>query len=416
MSRPVRLIIERMGAQGDGVGVDDAGRRVFTPLTLPDETVEAEVEGDRGELKAVTTASPERALPPCRYFGACGGCALQHWAASPYTAWKTGLIREALAREGLDAQILPAFVTAPGTRRRIALHARRRGRETVVGFKTRRSWAVQAIEDCVIADPRLNAALPALRRLAEPFFEHPKSAPTLHATATATGVDVDVTGVEARGGGLSADARVRAAEAAAAGDFARVTLAGEILYQARAPMVRLGPAAVALPPGGFLQASAEAERAMAAAVVQAVEGAGRVADLFCGAGTFTFTLAQRSGVIALDSSREAIAALAGGRAATPGLKAIEAEARDLFRRPLLAAEMKRLDAVVFDPPRAGALDQAREIAASAVPLAVGVSCNPQTFARDAAVLAAAGFRLETVLPVDQFLWSAHVELVGVFRR
>lgn len=415
MSARERLRIERVGAQGDGLAVSETGRRLFAPLTLPGEVIEAAPAGDRIEDFALVEASADRVTPPCPYFGACGGCALQHWASAPYTAWKTDLIREALAREGVESELLPAFTVAPGTRRRVALHARKRGRDVVLGFKGRRSWTVEAIDSCVIADPRLVAALPALRALARPFFEHSKSAPTLHVTVTATGLDVDVTGVEAKGGGLSADARVRAAALAGEADLARLTLAGEMLYQARLPMVRFGPAAVGLPPGGFLQAAAEAERVMAGAVTAAVNGAGRVADLFCGAGAFTFPLGERSGVLALDASREAIAALSAARD-TPGLKAIEAEARDLYRRPLLAVEMKRLDAVVFDPPRAGAIDQAREIAASTVSLAVGVSCNPQTFARDAAVLVAGGFRLETVLPVDQFLWSAHVELVGVFRR
>ncbi len=416
MSPRERLRVERVGAQGDGLALNQAGRRVFAALTLPGETVEATLSGDRAEDIQVLEASPERVRPPCPHFGACGGCALQHWANAPYTAWKTGLIREALARERIETEVLAPFTVGPGTRRRVALHARQRGQEVALGFKARRSWAVEAISTCVIADPRIVAALPALRRLAAPFFEHPKSAPTLHVTLTATGLDVDVTGIEARGGGLSADARARAAEAAGAADLARLTLAGEGLYQARLPMVRFGAAAVALPPGGFLQASAEAERVMASAAAEAVGGAARVADLFCGAGAFTFPLAERSGVRAFDASGEAIAALAGGRAATPGLKAIEAEARDLYRRPLLSVDMKRLDAVVFDPPRAGALEQAGEIASSAVPVAVGVSCNPQTFARDAAVLIAGGFRLVSVLPVDQFLWSAHVELVGVFRR
>ena len=413
-----RYHVVRVGAQGDGVAAPDEGgvARVYIPLTLPGERVEAEVRGERAELLAVIEPSPERIDPPCPHFGVCGGCALQHWRADAYSQWKTSLIAESLAREGIETELLPAFTTRPGSRRRVALHARRGGREVVLGFKGRRSWTVEAISTCVVADARIVTALPELRRLAAPFFEHPKSAPTLHVTATATGLDVDVTGVEARGGGLSADGRVRAAEAAAAMDLARLTLAGEILYQARAPMVRFGSAAVMLPPGGFLQAAPDAEAAMVLAVTAAAAGAERVADLFCGAGAFTFPLAAHAGVTAFDSSAEAIAALRGGRATATNLKAIEAEARDLFRRPLLAAEMKRLDAVVFDPPRAGALDQAREIAASKVPLAIGVSCNPQTFARDAAVLVAAGFRLERVLPVDQFLWSAHVELVGVFRR
>lgn len=411
-----RIEIEYMGAQGDGVGPTEGGARAFVPLALPGEIVTARREKDRAELVDVLKASPDRVVPPCPHFGVCGGCQLQHWAMGPYTAWKVEQIRVALSRERIETEVLPAFTTPPHSRRRVALHARKRGRVVVLGFKARRSWAVEAISTCIIADPRIVAALPSLRTLAAPFFEHPKSAPTLHVTVTATGLDVDVTGVEAKGGGLSADGRVRASEAAAAMDLARLTMAGEILYQARAPMVRFGAASVALPPGGFLQATVEAEAAMAKAVVGAVAGAARVADLFCGAGTFTFPLAEHSGVLALDSSAEAIAALSGGRATAQGLKAISSEARDLFRRPLLASEMKRLDAAVFDPPRAGAEAQARELARSAVPLVVGVSCNPQTFVRDAATLVGAGFRLASVLPVDQFLWSSHVELVGVFRR
>jgi 23S rRNA (uracil1939-C5)-methyltransferase len=416
MTSITELRVERVGGQGDGVARDAQGRLVFVPLTLADETVEAELKGDRAEVARMIEASPERVTPPCPHFDVCGGCSLQHWAAAPYADWKSDLIRQALARERIESEIMPSFTVPPGSRRRVALHARRVGREIVLGFKARRSWAVQAIETCVIADPRIVAALPALRIVAKPFLEHPKSAPILHVTLTATGLDVDVTGVEAKGGGLSADARVRAADAASGADLARLTLAGETLYQARLPMVRFGSTAVPLPPGGFLQAVVEAERRMAGLVVGALDGAPRVADLFCGSGTFTFPIAERSGVLALDSAPAAIAALTAGRAGATGLKAIEAEARDLFRRPLLSHEMKKLDAVVFDPPRAGALEQVGEIARSRVGLAVGVSCNPQTFARDAAVLIGAGFTLDQVWPIDQFLWSVHVELVGVFRR
>jgi 23S rRNA (uracil1939-C5)-methyltransferase len=284
-----------------------------------------------------------------------------------------------------------------------------------LGFKARRSWRLVEIGVCPIAHPALEAALPALAALAGPFLGHPKSAPTLHVTWTESGLDVDVTGVERRSG-LSADARVQAAKRAAAHDFARVTLAGETLYQARPPMVRLGAAMVALPAGGFLQAVAEAETAMAAFAVEAIEDAARVADLYCGVGTLTFRLAAVASVYAADASVEAIKALAAASGTVSGLKAITTEARDLVRRPMLAAEMKRLDAVVFDPPRAGAAEQAREIASSKVARAVGVSCNPATFARDARILVDGGFTLRRVLPVDQFLWSPHVELIGVFTR
>ena len=267
-----------------------------------------------------------------------------------------------------------------------------------------------------MSDPRLVAALPALRKLAGPFLEHPKSAPTLHVTLTATGIDVDVTGVERKSGGLSADARVRAATAAQAGDFTRVTLAGEIIYQARESIVRLGPALVVLPPGAFLQAVPQAEAAMAAFVVEAAAGANRIADLFCGVGTFTFALAAIAPVLAADSDPAAIAALKAGIATAPGLKAIAAEVRDLDRRPVLASDLKKIDTIVFDPPRAGAAVQAGQIGLSKASRVIGVSCNPATFARDARTLLDAGFTLDRVLPVDQFVWSPHIELIGVFSR
>jgi 23S rRNA (uracil1939-C5)-methyltransferase len=389
---------------------------VFAPLTLPGERVRASVAGDRAELIEVLTPSAERVSPPCPHFGDCGGCALQHWRAEPYLAWKAEQIRLALGRERLETEILPPFVAPPGSRRRLALHARQAGDGALIGFKARRSWRLTPIEVCPIADPRLVAAFPALRRLAAPLFEQPKSAPTLHVTLTDSGIDIDITGVERRTGALSADARARVAVAAAEADFARVTLAGEMLYLARPPMVRIGRAAVVLPAGGFLQAVAEAEAAMAAFVEEALAGVRSIADLYCGVGAFALRLAEHAAVAAYDVSAPAIAALRSAQGGATGLKPIVAEARDLARRPVLAAELKRTEAVVIDPPRAGALEQHHELAKSGVTRIASVSCNPATFARDARILTDAGFSLVRVLPVDQFLWSPHVELVGVFER
>jgi 23S rRNA (uracil1939-C5)-methyltransferase len=389
---------------------------VFAALTLPGERVSARVEGDRAELIEVLGASGERVAAPCRHFGDCGGCALQHWAGGPYLAWKVDQIRLALARVRIETEILPAFAAQPGSRRRLALHARRQGRGVALGFKARRSWRVVAIDSCEVADPRLVAALPQLAAIAEPFLEHAKSAPTLHVTLTLTGLDIDVTGVERRGGGLSADARRRAAQAAASADVARVTMAGEVVYQARPPMVRMGAASVSLPPGAFLQAVPAAEEAMAAFAVEAARGARRIADLYCGVGAFTFPLASLAPVVAADVSASAVAALATASGGAPGLKSISASARDLDRRPFLASDLSAVDVVLFDPPRAGAPVQSREIARARCARVIGVSCNPATFARDARVLVDGGYRLERVLPVDQFLWSPHIELVGVFSR
>jgi len=408
---PIELAIDTIGAQGDGI----AGH-LFAPLTLPGERILARCAGDRAEVLQILDPSPDRIPPPCPHFGDCGGCALQHWASAPYLAWKVEQIRTALARVQIETEMLPPFAAQPGSRRRLALHARREGRTVVLGFKARRSWRLAAISSCAIAHPRLIGALPALRRIAEPFLEHPKSAPTLHVTLTLTGLDIDVTGVERRSGGLSADARMRAASAAAEADVARVTLASEVVYEARPAQVRMGAATVTLPPGAFLQAVPEAETAMAQFAVDAAAGAKRIADFYCGAGAFTFPLAAVAPVLAADASAGAVDALISATASAPGLKTITAQARDLDRRPILAQELKGIDVAVFDPPRAGAAVQCGEIGRSKTARVIGVSCNPATFARDARTLVDAGFTLDRLLPVDQFLWSPHIELVGAFSR
>jgi 23S rRNA (uracil1939-C5)-methyltransferase len=410
---PVELTITAVGGEGDGVAQGPA----FVPFTLPGERVLARGGGERRSLVEVVAASSERVTPPCPHFFACGGCALQHWAHEPYLAWKVERLAATLARARIETEILPAFAAQLATRRRIALHARKGTAEAArLGYKARRSWDLVDIAVCPISHPRLQAAIPALKRLAAPLFEHPKSAPTLHVTLTEAGLDVEISGVERRSGGLSGDARARIAERAAGADFARVTLDGEAAYLARQPTVRLGRATVALPAGAFLQATAEAEAAMAAFVVEGAAGASRIADLYCGAGTFTFRLAEVAPVHAADFSGEAVRALTAALATAPGLKGVTAEARDLVRRPVLAQELRRTDVALFDPPRPGAAEQSAELARSTAARVIGVSCNPATFARDARTLIDAGFRLTRVLPVDQFLWSPHIELVGVFDR
>jgi 23S rRNA (uracil1939-C5)-methyltransferase len=410
---PVEVVIEAVGGEGDGV----APGPVYAPFTLPGERVRLSGAGERRELLAILTPSPERTTPVCPHFGVCGGCALQHWTHAAYLDWKVERLRRTLAMERLETEFLPAFAAAPGTRRRVALHARKGDREAArLGYKVRRAWDLVDIHACPIADPAIEAAIPPLKRLAAPLFEHPKSAPTLHLTLTATGLDVEISGVERRSGGLSADARMQIAERAAEADLARATLDGEVAYQARAPQVRLGAASVRLPPGAFLQATREAEGAMAAFVSAAAAGAGRIADLYCGVGTFTFRLAEIAPVYAADSAPPAVSALSAALATAPGLKGVTAEARDLVRRPMLAEELRKTDVAVFDPPRAGAAEQTAELARSGVARVVAVSCNPATFVRDARRLVDAGFTLERLLPVDQFLWSPHIELCAIFQR
>ncbi len=411
------LTIARVGGQGDGIAQTPAGL-VFAPLTLPGETIRAaEIKEGRAEGVEILTPSPDRVAPVSPQYGDCGGCSLQHWATGPYLEWKREQVRLALAREGIETEIEATVAVPMASRRRVALHARRlEDGKVVLGFKARKSWRLVEIAECPVADPRLVRAFPSLAKVASAFLEHPKSAPTLHVTWTDAGLDVDVTGVERKSGGLSRDRQMQAIRAANEADLARLSMAGETLVMARQPRVMFGPASVPLPPGGFLQAVPEAELAMTSRAVAAVKGAKKVADLFCGSGSFTFPLATVAPVLAADASAPGIAALKAGVSSTSGLRQITAEARDLFRRPLSPFDLKGCDAIVFDPPRAGAIDQTQQIAGTKASVVVGVSCNPTTFARDAKVLIDAGFRLETVTPIDQFLWSAHVELVGVFRR
>ncbi len=410
------LTIARIGAQGDGVAETPSGP-VFVPLTLPGEVVRGEAADGRMDRPEIVSVSPDRIAPVSPQYGDCGGCSLQHWAAGPYLEWKREQVRLALVREGLETEIVETVATPPASRRRLALHARRGpGGRAILGFKARRSWRLVEVRECPIADPRLVRALPALARLAEVFLDHPKSAPTLHVTWTLAGLDVDVTGVERKSGGLSRDRQVDAITRAAEADLARLSLAGEVLVMARQPRVAFGKAVVPLPPGAFLQATPQAEAAMVGVATEAVRGARKIADLFCGSGTFTFPLAEVAEVLAADAAQGSIAALKAGIGSTSGLRPIRAEARDLFRRPLTPHDLKGCDAIVFDPPRAGAIEQTAQIAQTKAGVVVGVSCNPSTFARDARVLVEAGFRLERVTPIDQFLWSSHVELVGVFRR
>ena len=410
-----QLTIARVGHQGDGIAETPTGA-VFVPGALPGEVVRAVVRDGRAEDIEIIEASADRAPIQSETYAECGVAPLQHWASAPYLAWKRDLVVETLAREGIETEVEATVATPPGVRRRIALHARRNeDGQVVLGFKGRRSWRVVPLAHCPLSDPRINAALPSLAAVAAPFLGGARSAPTLHVTVTDSGLDVDITGVERSG--RSADVAQQGVRAARTADIARLSMDGETLVMMRQPTVRFGRATVPLPPASFMQASPVAEAAMVERAVAAVRGAKRIADLFCGAGTFTFPLAEVAPVLAADSSAGAIAGLKAGAGTAQGLKGIDAQARDLFRRPLSPHDLKGIEALVFDPPRAGALEQTQQFAGTkSVSVVVGVSCNPTTFARDARVLIDAGFVLERVTPIDQFLWSTHVELVGVFRR
>jgi 23S rRNA (uracil1939-C5)-methyltransferase len=405
-----RLVIDYIGHQGDGVALA-GGKQVYIPYTLPGEIVTFSRTGEeRGALRENVSPSPDRITPICRYFGICGGCALQHWRAENYRAWKRGLVVDALAYEGVDAPVADLADAHGEGRRRAVLHARRTREGVAVGFMAHRSHTVVAIDMCPVLAPALARAFAIGERIAAQLATKEKPL-DLQFTATEGGLDVDVRG----SGPLDAAARSSLARIAAEERLARLTRHGEIVAQLVEPVLRIGPARVVLPPGAFLQATAAGENALAAIVGEAAAKASKIADLFCGVGTFALRLAASARVLALDSDETAIAALARA-AKAPGLKPVEVATRDLFRRPLAAAEFKGFDAVVLDPPRQGAEAQARALAQSAVPRLIYASCNPASFSRDARILCAGGYRLAAVTPVDQFRYSAHVELVGVFDR
>jgi 23S rRNA (uracil1939-C5)-methyltransferase len=392
-------IITALGARGEGVA-EVEGRRVYVPFALPGERVEIAVEGERGRLLEVLEPGPDRVAPFCPHFGRCGGCQLQHLEPGAYAAFKRGLVVNALSHAGIEAEIAPLVDARGPGRRRATLHMRGRA----AGFMGFHSHDLENLDRCPILVPAL-APAPDIARAIEAVTGDGD----VSLTATLTGIDLDV----------KPKRRVRPellAPLFGPLGLARLSLDGETLLLARAPVLRIGTALVELPTQGFLQATEAAETLLAGLVTEALGGTRAIADLFCGIGPFALRLAETARVFAADSDRAAITALDKGARNTRGLKPVEAVRRDLFREPLSAIELNRFDGLVFDPPRAGAEAQARDIAASKVPVVVAVSCEPKSFARDAKILIAGGYRLARVTPVDQFAYSTHVELVGVFRR
>lgn len=406
-----RLKIERLGARGEGVSRDAHGL-VFTPYALPGETILAEVDGERGKLVEVLAASPDRVAPVCPLWGECGGCAVQTLRHEKYLAWKRDLLADALRAARLETEVR-ACVDAHGAgRRRAVFHARvdARGRATV-GFMRARSHEIIRIEACPLFAPGLVPAPAAAKAIAQTLADIGKPL-DIACTATDAGLDIDM-----RGAGKLEFESVQALIALAADhDLARLSNHGVTLIERRQPVLHVGRTALTPPAGGFLQATVAGEQALADLVLAELTSEKRVADLFAGVGTFALRLAERAEVHAAEQDQAALSALSKAARNASGLRRITTEARDLFKRPLLRAELASYDAVVFDPPRAGAEAQARDLAASDVPLVVAVSCNAQTFSRDARILVDGGYALEHATPVDQFRFSAHVETVGVFRR
>ncbi|WP_439814902.1 class I SAM-dependent RNA methyltransferase [Zavarzinia sp. CC-PAN008] len=402
------LEVTHLGAQGDGIAQGPGGP-VFLPFMAPGDRVDL-----AGQVPRLVTTGPHRVAPLCRHFGRCGGCATQHVDAAYQAAWKRELVAQALGHRGLDGGVVAPTISIPPGRRRRATFAILRLREKIVlGFNERASASLVDLEECPVLRPELAALLAPLRTLLArvlPPGGRKALAAQAHVLASDSGIDLWLE--------VAAELDLKRSEAlsdfAAAHDLARLSWGRPAMTVAerRRPVVQAGQARIAPAPGAFLQASAEGEAVLAQHVGTAVGDANPVADLFSGCGTFALRLAEGRSVQAFDAEGEAIAAC---RTAAQG-RALAARSRDLFRAPLLAAELNAFAAVVLDPPRAGARAQVEQLAASTVPVVAMASCNPGTFARDARILVDGGYQLEWVVPVDQFPMTPHVELVARFAR
>ena len=407
MAESTELTIERLGAKGDGIAMRE-GAPVYVPFALPGEQWRVGSEGAQR-----LTDSAERAEPACRHFLQCGGCLAQHMSPALYRDWKHGLVVEAFRHRGLDADVAPVVVVDRNSRRRAFLGVERRGAEVIIGFREEGQHTLVDLAECPVLDPLIVGAVAGLREMARRVMVD-RAGGRLVVTKLDHGLDVSFDNGRKD---LSPHERAELGALAQKMRLARLVVGGEEIVAAGRPVLTIGGVEVEIAPGLFLQAVPEAERLLADLCVAALpKRAKKVADLFSGVGTLTFPLARHASVAAFDSDRRAINALAGAMRHAQGLKPVTATVRDLYRDPLSARELAEFDAVVLDPPRAGAADQAERLAKSKVPVVIAVSCNPATLARDARTLIDGGYRMGPVTPIDQFLFSPHVEAVTVFRR
>jgi 23S rRNA (uracil1939-C5)-methyltransferase len=411
----VTVTISRLGAQGHGIANGEHGP-VYVPFALPGETIAIARNGDHGTVISTSNNSPDRIEPACRHFGpdsdACGGCSLQHLAAKPYNAFKRDLVIDALKSKGLTPEVLDIVTCEPGQRRRVVFSAKLTEKELLLGFNRAETNHIISITECPIASPGIVARLDAIRAIGRSMAVGVDTF-RIAVTETLSGLDIAAEGLKT----VSDKQRRMVTETVLAlKGIARVSINGEIIIEPQKPQIDFGGVKVSPPPGGFVQATLEAEQAMADLVLSHVGKSKRVLDLFAGSGTFSLRLARVAKVHAAEGDDKAVKALDLAARTTQGLKPVTVEKRDLFRRPVTTAELKVYDAVVFDPPRAGAEVQVKEIARSTVKKICAVSCNPLTLARDLRILVDAGYRIKSVTPIDQFLWSTHVEAVAFLEK
>lgn len=426
------LTIHHLGSSGDGVAYAEPGRKtIYVPLALQDEVVKARLvrkidTGYGARLLEVITPSPLRTAPPCPHFSKCGGCVSQHMQDGLYRDWKVGLLKPHLKRHGLEtAPLKPLIVVPAGSRRRItlAMVADKSGR-TTLGFTERSSHNTISIQSCSIADPDLVAMFPLLKDALTPWAQKARMLDLL-LTKLDNGLDLLITGPEADLPAREAIiALARHEKIARISWRARVQDTPEPMAVQRAPIIKFADTPVAVPAGGFLQATQQSEQAMASLLQEAAKHALAqvkspvIVELFAGAGSFSLPLAQIAPVATFEGDKAAVHALHAATQASKLPHKLTATQRDLFRDPLTASELADLNAalVVLDPPRAGAQAQCAEIAKAPLSTVLMVSCSPNSFARDAATLLQAGFVCDWIQPIDQFLWSPHLELIGQFTR
>lgn len=403
--------IDHIGAGGDGVAKTPHGA-IYVPFTLPTEIANIVRHDNRGTLIALKSRSSERVSASCKHFENCGGCVLQHWQDTPYQSWKRKLVVDSLKGRGIDLKPETIVPCKKHTRRRMTLTARVTPKGQIVGFNRYGSHEIIAIEECPVSKPELVENLTIIRSLCALLANFAKE---LHITVTLAenGLDVAIDGYHVSDEQL----RQRLVNECLKQPIARLSVESEIIVEKERPQIHFGSVAVELAAGGFLQATKEAEATMANLVMDGLKKTKKAVDLFSGSGTFTFHMAEKMKVHAVEHDDKALNSLDRAIRSAIGLKTVSYEKRDLFRRPLTAKELEGFDGIVFDPPRAGAEEQAREIAKTSVPRVVAVSCNPVTFARDLAILVDGGYQIEKITPIDQFLWSPHVEIVaGLSKR
>ncbi|MGB7286733.1 MAG: class I SAM-dependent RNA methyltransferase [Salaquimonas sp.] len=405
------ITITYLGHQGDGVG-ESNGKPVFVPFSLTGETLEVSDGKAKRAIIKITKPSPTRIEPFCQWFGTCGGCQLQHMQQDAYLAWKTSLLIEAFSREGIDLSPEEIRHYPRASRRRAVLTAKKVNDGYELGFSERSSHNTLDIGNCPVLVDELNAALGDIKLLLNALSLQ-KGDVRINLLKCENGLDLCLTH-----GGKMTDKAIRdLITVPAARCFIRISINSEVAFESKRPILKVGTTSVCPPPDAFVQANSEAETDMAQLVGDHLSKCKRVADLFCGFGTFALRLAENSLVYAAESNEPALKALDRAWRETGGrLKTITQEKRDLFRRPMNAKDLKHFDGAVFDPPRAGAEAQARELAKSKLKKIAAVSCNPQTLARDVKILVNGGFKIISATPLDQFAFTPHLETVVLLER